>query len=104
MDDDFHSWRGQGGAEVVKRAIEMSVRGQLRIGARLAKEVESEESLFEEVVSENEREIRMSAAQSSDEVVLEGLDGSFSEIATMEAGRRELVSDVLFIHVILHHV
>jgi hypothetical protein len=47
--------------------------------------------LREKFVPEIERKVWMSAAEAGDEVVLEGLDGSFGPVATVEASGGELV-------------
>ncbi len=42
--------------------------------------------------------VGIGAAQTSDEVVLKGADGSFCCIAPMDVGRRELKIDMLGVH------
>lgn len=46
----------------------------------------------------------MGAAETSNEVVFEGLYGAFRKVAAVKACRCELVSDVFIVHVIFHQI
>ena len=62
--------------------------------------VQSSNSLGYEAVPEVDGEGFVRAGKDADEVVLEGLDCSFSCVAAMGVGRDQLVFDVLFADVV----
>ena len=62
--------------------------------------VECECSLWKEAVPEVEWELWISAAETSDEVVLKGLDGTFGRIASVDSCRCFLECYVLIVDVV----
>lgn len=78
VDENFHAWWGEGSEGVAERTVELRIGGKLWIHAGGSQEVECDFALGEKFVPEIEGEIRVSAAETGDEVVFKGLDGSFS--------------------------
>ena len=54
--------------------------------------------MWQEFVPQIERKIGMGATQAGDEMILEGLDGSFGPVSTMESSGGELAVNVFSSH------
>ena len=81
-------------------AFQNFIRRFCRINAGGAKHVEGVLCLREEFVPQLGREITICGAEPGNEVVFEGLDGSFCGIDTVLVGRYKLPFDVLFAEVL----
>jgi hypothetical protein len=97
VNEDAGAWGRDRRAIEVVVAIHLGPGRQLWVDAGATHEVESEDGLWEQSVPQMEREVRVGAAQASDEVVLESADGAFGRIGTVKTRRDELEVDVLIV-------
>jgi hypothetical protein len=63
--------------------MKLGVGGQLGIDAGAPKKIEGDKGLWEEAVPKVQWKIRVSGAEASNKVVLEGADGPFGCITTV---------------------
>ena len=101
VDEHACAWWSEGSAVVIEGAVHLGVGGEERIDAGGAEEVEADECLWETSVPEVEGEGFVGAAETGDEMVFEGSDGSLSGVAAVDVWRGELEVDVLAVHVLL---
>jgi hypothetical protein len=83
MDKDASTGRSKRGAVVVESTMKLGVGGQLGIDAGATKKIEGDKGLWEEAVPKMQGKIRVSGAEASNKVVLEGADGPFGCITTV---------------------
>ena len=101
MHHDFGSWGSEGCSVVIEGAMDLSPGRQVGIDPGASHEVESYESLRQEFVPKMKWEVFVNAAETGDEMVFEGANGSFSSVATMDVGRCKLEVHILVFHVCL---
>ena len=94
MDENADAGRGQGCAVEIEEAVQLRPSGEVGIEAGTAQEVESEYGLGDKAIPQVQGEGFVDTAEASDEMILEGADGAFSGVATMDARRSKLEVDV----------
>ena len=95
--EDFGAGWGKWRPVEVKLAVELCIGGEVGVDARGAEEIQGDYCLGNEFVPEVEWEGGIDRAKTSNEVVFEGLDGSFGFVSAVEASRGELYVDVVVI-------
>ena len=80
----------------IEMAIDLSLRGQFRINARAAQEIEGKLGLREQFVPEMQWKVFIHTAQARDKMILERANGAFSGVAAMETRWYELIIDLRF--------
>ena len=101
MDHDFGAGWRKGSPVVIEGAMDLGPCRQARIDSRTAHEVEGQDGLGQKSIPEVQGKIRVCAAKGGDKMILEGPDGTFICIATMQVGRGKLEFDVLIRHILL---
>jgi hypothetical protein len=91
--DNTGAWRSQGSAVEVEEAVDLSPGGKLRIDARTPEKVQRLEGLRKEAIPKIERKGGVGAAEASNEVVLEGANGSLCSVAPIDMQWCKLVVD-----------
>ena len=90
MDDDAGTKGSKGGAVEVKGTIEVSFRGQSRVEAGGAEEIQGSGGLGEKVTPKVKGEKFVSATDDGDKMILEGLNGALGSVASVIVGWDEL--------------
>ena len=103
VNDNVGARGGNGMGVVVIVAVELGPGRKLGVEAGSAKEIEGELSLGQQETPIVKGEVRVTAAKDGNEVVLEGLDGTFSGVAAVDVGRSELVVNVFLFEVVLEN-
>ena len=98
MCKDANTRRCNGSAIEIKVAVELRLSGQLGVEPRAAKQIESEESLRQELVPEMHGKILVETAEAGNEVIFERPNGPFGGVASMDTRRNKLK-----IHLLLRH-
>ena len=93
VEDDFGSGWCKGRTIEVENSVELSVGGKLRIEARLAQHVEGHVGLLDELIPKVHGEVGVEQAETCDEVIFPGTNGTFSGVAAMDARRGQLEVD-----------
>jgi hypothetical protein len=97
VNEDAGAWGRYRCAIEVIVAMHLGPGRQLWVDAGATQEVESEDGLWEQAVPQVEREVRIGAAQASDEVVLESADGAFGRIGAVNTRWDELEVNVFIV-------
>jgi RNase P/RNase MRP subunit p29 len=98
VDEDASAGRGERGAVVIKRAMELCVGREGGVDARTTEEIETKQSVGNEAVPKVKRKIRVRTAQPGNKVILEGTDGAFGGVATVQMGWCQLEVDLVGRH------
>ena len=85
---------------IVSGAVELFVRGDVRVYARPAEDIAGDDGLGSEMVPKLQWKMGVSSAETTDEVILECLDGSFGCVDTMIVRFDELDRSVVSSHVV----
>jgi hypothetical protein len=97
MDLDEGTRGADGGAGEQIRAEHLGMSWQEGIDAGASEQVEGQSGLREKLVPQMEWKIFVCRAESCEEVIFEGPDGSFRCIASVSVGWDELQGDGLFL-------
>jgi hypothetical protein len=98
VDEDASAGRGERGAVVVKRAMELCVGREGGVDARATEEIETKQSVGNEAVPKVKRKIRGRTAETGNKVILEGMYGAFGGVATVQIGWCQLEVDLVGRH------
>jgi hypothetical protein len=85
-EDSGAGWHKQRAMEVIV-SVHLGPGQQLGVDGCAMNEVESEDALLKQAVPEVEQEVRVGAAEASNEVILEGVNGVFGRVGTVNTGR-----------------
>ena len=80
MDHDFGSWGSKGCSVVIEGAMYLSPGREVGIDPGASHEVQSHESLRQQFVPKMKWKVFVGAAETGDEMVFEGANGSFSSV------------------------
>jgi uncharacterized protein (UPF0548 family) len=83
VDEDASAGRGERGAVVIERAMELGVGRECWVDARATEEIETNQSMGNETVPQVKRKIRVRTAETGNEVILERTYGAFGGVATV---------------------
>ena len=98
------AWWSNGGLVEVVGTTDLGPSGELGVDAGATQKVKGEQSLGEQAVPQMEGKGLVSAAEASDEMVLECPDGSFSRVAAMHAGWGQLEVNGLFMEEVFEYL
>ena len=96
MDEDSDSRGSKRRFVEIKVAVELRPQGELWVEPGAAKQVQGDKRLGNEAIPEVQGEVFINAARTSDEMVLESSDGSFSRVAAVDVRWNQWEGDVFF--------